>query len=43
MTGMAVRQQIEVVQEFVAEAPRPLVRDMPPADPFPVDALVDRI
>jgi len=32
---------IEVAEEIKPEPPRPLMREFPPADPFPVDALSD--
>jgi hypothetical protein len=34
-----VREVIDDAEEIVAEAPRPLMRELPPADPFPADAL----
>jgi hypothetical protein len=34
-----VREVIDDAEEVVAEAPRPLMRELPPADPFPADAL----
>jgi hypothetical protein len=36
-----VRRIIAEAEDFRAEAPRPLMRELPPADPFPVDALGD--
>jgi hypothetical protein len=36
-----IRHLIEIAEEVTAEPPRPLMREMPPADPFPVDALGD--
>src|SRR3989442_3643222 len=36
-----VREAIDGAEEVNPEAPRPLMRDMPPADRFPVDALGD--
>jgi Protein of unknown function (DUF3987) len=37
----AIRAIVERAQEIRAEPPRPLTRQMPPADAFPVDALGD--
>jgi Protein of unknown function (DUF3987) len=34
-----VREIIDAGEELKLEAPRPLMRELPPADPFPVDAL----
>src|SRR5262245_55680951 len=34
-----VREIVEAGEELRPEAPRPLMRELPPADPFPVDAL----
>src|SRR5689334_965335 len=34
-----IRRGIDTAVELSPEPPRPLMRDMPPADPFPVDAL----
>jgi len=34
-----VRALVDSAQELKPEAPRPLMRELPPADPFPVDAL----
>jgi Protein of unknown function (DUF3987) len=36
-----VRAIIETADEMKPEPPRPLMRELPPADPFPVDALGD--
>lgn len=36
-----VRKAIDGSDEFLPEAPRPLMRELPPADPFPTDALGD--
>ena len=36
-----VRQTIEGAEELRPETPRPLMREFPPADPFPTDALGD--
>jgi hypothetical protein len=36
-----VRETIDGAEEMEPETPRPLMRDVPPADPFPVDALGD--
>jgi hypothetical protein len=36
-----VREIIDKAEDVEPEAPRPLMRDVPPADPFPVDALGD--
>jgi len=33
------RESVPTPKDVKAEAPRPLLREMPPADPFPVDAL----
>jgi hypothetical protein len=38
----AVRESVRTAEDVQAEAPRPLMRELPPADPFPVDALVVR-
>jgi hypothetical protein len=35
------RRIIEMAEEVKLEPPRPLMRELPPADPFPVDALGD--
>src|SRR5262245_47657467 len=35
------RESVRMVEDVKAEAPRPLMRELPPADPFPVDALGD--
>jgi uncharacterized protein DUF3987 len=35
----AVRRIIDEAEELTAEPPRPLMRELPPADPYPVDAL----
>ena len=37
----AVRRMIDMAQEVKPEPPRPLMREPPPADPFPVHALGD--
>ena len=37
----AIRAIAEQAEEMRAEPPRPLTRQMPPADAFPVDALGD--
>jgi Protein of unknown function (DUF3987) len=34
-----VRESVDGAEEFRPETPRPLMRELPPADPFPVDAL----
>jgi hypothetical protein len=39
MTQAQVKSAIEAAQEYTVEPPRPLMREMPPADPFPIDAL----
>src|SRR5262249_12227372 len=36
-----VREIVDGAEEIVREAPRPLMRKLPPADPFPIDALGD--
>ena len=36
-----VRRIVDMAEDVQPEAPRPLMREMPPADPFPVDALGD--
>jgi hypothetical protein len=36
-----VRRIIDAAEEVKPEPPRPLMRELPPADPFPVDALGD--
>jgi hypothetical protein len=36
-----VREAMEAAQEVKPDAPRPLMRELSPADPFPVDALGD--
>jgi Protein of unknown function (DUF3987) len=36
-----IRHIVEMAEEVTAEPPRPLTREMPPADPFPIDALGD--
>jgi putative DNA primase/helicase len=41
MSGEAVRQIVDQASEAKLEPPRPLIRQLPPADPFPVDALGD--
>src|SRR5262245_16594857 len=37
----AVRESLRTAEDVKAEAPRPLMRELPPADPFPTDALGD--
>jgi hypothetical protein len=37
----AIREQAEQAEEVHPEPPRPLIRELPPADPFPVEALGD--
>jgi hypothetical protein len=39
--GAEVRRIVAEAEEVHPEPPRPLMRDLPPADPFPVDALGD--
>jgi hypothetical protein len=34
-----VRESVDGAEEVRPETPRPLMRELPPADPFPVDAL----
>jgi len=36
-----VRELVDGGEELTPEAPRPLMRELPPADPFPIDALGD--
>ena len=36
-----VREFMDQAEEVKAEPPRPLMRELPPADPFPIDALGD--
>ena len=36
-----VRELVDGGQELKPEAPRPLMRELPPADPFPIDSLGD--
>ena len=36
-----VRRIIDAAEEVKPEPPRPLMRELPPPDPFPVDALGD--
>src|SRR5947209_1910473 len=36
-----VREIVRVAADVKAEPPRPLTRESPPADPFPVDAIGD--
>src|SRR5690349_17601530 len=36
-----VRQGVNSAEDFMPEPPRPLMRELPPADPFPLDALGD--
>jgi hypothetical protein len=35
----AVRESVRMAEDVKPEPPRPLMRELPPADPFPVDAL----
>ena len=35
----AVRESVRRAEDVKPEPPRPLMRELPPADPFPVDAL----
>jgi len=37
----AIRETIAAAEEVMPESPRPLARRLPPADPFPVEALGD--
>jgi hypothetical protein len=37
----ALRETVEQAREVTLEPPRPLIRELPPADPFPVEALGD--
>ena len=39
MSRDAVAAIVDAAPEIRAEPPRPLIRELPPADPFPVDAL----
>ena len=41
MSHDGVRSTVAAAPEMPREPPRPLVRELPPADPFPVDALGD--
>ena len=41
MSREAVCQIVDQAPEAKLEPPRPLIRELPPADPFPVDALGD--
>ena len=41
MSTPDVRAAIARAEPFVPEPPRPLVRELPPADPFPIEALGD--
>src|SRR6476620_10957388 len=41
MSRDGVRAIIANAQEVTPELPRPLTRELPPADPFPADALGD--
>ena len=36
-----IRRLVAVTEDVTSEPPRPLMRELPPADPFPVDALGD--
>src|SRR5262245_30285418 len=36
-----VRELVDGGEELKPEAPRPLMRELPPADPFPIDSLGD--
>jgi hypothetical protein len=36
-----VRRILDMAEDVKAESPKPLMRELPPADPFPVDALGD--
>jgi Protein of unknown function (DUF3987) len=39
--GAEVRRLIDTAEDLKLEPPRPLMRELPPADPFPIDALGD--
>jgi hypothetical protein len=39
--AVEVRRIVDAAEEVKPEPPRPLMRELPPADPFPVDALGD--
>ena len=39
MSRDAVASIVAAAPEIRAEPPRPLIRELPPADPYPVDAL----
>jgi hypothetical protein len=39
MSRESIRAIVEAAKDEKAEPPRPLMRELPPADPFPVDAL----
>ena len=41
MTAKNVQETIRAAEDWLPEAPRPLVRELPPADPFPFDVLGD--
>ena len=41
MSGDRVRAIIANAQDVTSEAPRPLMRELPPADPFPIESLGD--
>lgn len=41
MTAEHVRAALAAAPPFVTEPPKPLTRELPPADPFPLDALGD--
>ena len=36
-----IRRLVEMAEEVKPEPPRPLMRELPPADPFPIEALGD--
>ena len=39
MTSESFRAAFEEAEEHLAEPPRPLIREMPPSEPYPVDCL----
>ena len=39
MTTAQVKAAFDAAKQYTPEPPRPLMRELPPAEPFPVDAL----
>ena len=39
MTAPGIKEAVDAAQQGQVEPPRPLLRDLPPADPFPLSAL----